>query len=140
MFGILSTRWRFLRPPVQAQPEKAVNSILAAVALHNWLKKHKDSEKCYGCLYCPPGYVDYEDSHGLLRKGVWRSELFESRPLQKSAKWEQIITQNQLTIIDRYLQTFLFLDRVSYLGSKIMLAEHPIGQFAKKHFISYLLA
>ena len=85
-FGILSARWRFLRSPIQAQPEKAVKCILAAVALHNWLKKHEDSEKCYGRLYCPPGYVDYEDSHGILHKGVWRSEVCDTGPLQKVSK------------------------------------------------------
>ena len=46
--GILSAQWQFLRSPIQAQPEKAANSILASVALHNWLKKHEDSQKVYG--------------------------------------------------------------------------------------------
>ena len=85
-FGILWARWRFLRSPIQAHPEKAVKNILAAVALHNWLKKHEDSQKCYGRVYCPPGYVDYEDCHGILHKGVWRSEVSEAGPLQKVGK------------------------------------------------------
>ena len=38
-FGILSSRWRFLRSPIQTQPEKAAKSVLAAIALHNWLQK-----------------------------------------------------------------------------------------------------
>ena len=74
-FGILSARWRFLRSPIQTNPEKAGKSILAAVALHNWLKKHNDSQKSYGRLYCPQGYVDYEDSHGIVHRGTWRSEV-----------------------------------------------------------------
>ena len=40
-FGILSARWQFLRSPMQTQPEKAANSILASVALHHWLKSMK---------------------------------------------------------------------------------------------------
>ena len=77
-FGILSSRWRFLRSPIQTHPEKAAKSVLAAIALHNWLKKHNDCQKSYGRLYCPPGYVDYEDCHGIVHKGVWRSEVSES--------------------------------------------------------------
>lgn len=34
-FGILSAGWRFLRAPIQAQPEKVSKFIFAAVALHN---------------------------------------------------------------------------------------------------------
>lgn len=82
-FGILSARWQFLRSPIQAQPEKAANSILASVALHNWLKKHEDSQKVYGKLYCPSGYVDYEDAYGIIHKGTWRSEVSESGALQE---------------------------------------------------------
>ena len=73
-FGILSSRWRFLRSPIQTHPEKAAKSVLAAITLHNWLKKHNDCQKSYGRLYCPSGYVDYEDCHGIVHKGVWRSE------------------------------------------------------------------
>ena len=54
-FGILLSRWRFLRSPIQTHPEKAANSVLAAIVLHKWLKKHNDCQKSYGCLYCPPG-------------------------------------------------------------------------------------
>eukprot|EP00795_Rhopilema_esculentum_P008700 gene8700-14721_t len=80
-FGILSGRWRFLRAPIQAQPDKAAKNVLAAIGLHNWLKKHDDSQKSYRRLYCPVGYVDYEDSHGILHKGIWRSEVSEAGAL-----------------------------------------------------------
>ena len=43
--------------------------------MHNWLKKHNTAQKDFGRRYCPQGYVDYEDSHGILHKGVWRLEL-----------------------------------------------------------------
>jgi len=82
-FGILSARWQFLRSPLQAQPEKAANSILASVALHNWLTKHEDLQKVYGKLYCPSGYVYCEDAHGIILKGTWRSEVSESGALQE---------------------------------------------------------
>ena len=73
----------FLRSPIQAQSEKETNSILASVALHNWLTKHEDSQKVYGKFYCPSGYVDYEDAYGIIHKGTWRSEVSESGDLQE---------------------------------------------------------
>ena len=53
----------------------ATKFILAAVSLHNWLKKHDTAQKDFGRRYCPQGYVDYADSHGILHKGAWRLEL-----------------------------------------------------------------
>ena len=38
VLGIVSSRWKFLRSPIQMQPQKALKSILAAIALLNWLK------------------------------------------------------------------------------------------------------
>lgn len=75
-----------MRAPIQAQPEKASKFILAAVALHNWLKKQNDVQKAYGRLYCPPGYTDYEDVHGILHKGIWRSEVTEASSLSEISK------------------------------------------------------
>jgi len=80
-FGILSARWRFLRGPIEAEPEKAGKYVLAAIALHNWLKKHDDSQKIFGRIYCPPGYTDYEDCHGILHRGIWRSEVGSTHAL-----------------------------------------------------------
>ena len=85
-FGILSARWRFLRSPIQAQPEKAIKNVLASVALHNWLKKHEETQQVYGRLYCPVGCTDSEDSHGILHKGPWRNEASESGALQNIGK------------------------------------------------------
>ena len=85
-FGILSARWRLLRAPIQAQPEKASKYILAAVALHNWLKKHNDSQIANRRNYCPPGYTDYGDAHGILHEGIWRSEVKEASSLSEITK------------------------------------------------------
>ena len=80
-FGILSARWRFLKDTIQAEPEKAGKFVLAAIALHNWLKKYDDTQTTYGRIYCPPGYTDYEDSRGMLHKGIWRSEIGDTDAL-----------------------------------------------------------
>ena len=98
-FGILSARWRFLRAPIQAKPEKASEFILAAVALHNWLKKQTDTQKVHGRVYCPPGYTDYEDAHGTLHKGIWRSVAKEIGTLSDINK---LSTNNHSTDAQAY--------------------------------------
>ena len=98
-FGILSSRWRFLRSPIQTQPEKAAKSVLAAIALHNWLKKHNDCQISYGRLYCPPGYVDYEDCHSIVHKGVWRSDVSETGLL---VELNQVGTNNYTKVADKF--------------------------------------
>ena len=62
---------------------KAANSIFPSVAVHNWLKKYEDLQMVYGKLYCPSGYVNYEDAHEISHKGTWRSEVSESGALQE---------------------------------------------------------
>ena len=69
-FGILVARWRFLRSPVELQPTKAVDCILASIALHNWLKTVDTTIGPYGTRYCPPKYADYVDRHGIVHLGV----------------------------------------------------------------------
>ena len=65
-FGILGSRWRFLRSPINATPEKVTSYVLGAISLHNWLKKLNDQKTAYGSKrYCPQAYVDYEDAHGI---------------------------------------------------------------------------
>eukprot|EP00795_Rhopilema_esculentum_P005694 gene5694-10941_t len=77
-FGILSACWRFFRSQIQAQPEKAVNSVLAAIALHNWLKKHEDSQQ-YGksSTTDSQGRMGMEKSFAQLAMSIMRT-LMES--------------------------------------------------------------
>ena len=116
-FGRLSARWQFLRSPIQAQPEKAGNSILASVAHHNWLKKYEDSQKVYGKLYCPSGYVDYEDAYGIIHKRTWRSEVSESGALQELTNIGPKIVRNVQSTIECWWQIFFYHQRANFLGS-----------------------
>ena len=65
--------------------------MLAVIGLHNWLKKHYDSQKIFGCIYGPPGYTDYEDCHGILLKGIWMSRIIIPK-LQRHCAQEWQIT------------------------------------------------
>lgn len=71
-FGILTTRWRILRQPIQASL-KTINAVIwATVCLHNFLRVCDLDERARP--YCPRGYVDYEDTNGKVHKGQWRKD------------------------------------------------------------------
>ena len=39
------------------EPEKAKKFVLASIALHNWLKKHNDTQTTFGRIYPPPQII-----------------------------------------------------------------------------------
>jgi len=72
-FGILASRWRIFRRPMECGPQAAVSIIKACVVLHNYVMKTKNT----GVKNPPPGY--YGDRYskitdGLTSKALWRSE------------------------------------------------------------------
>ena len=68
-FGILAARWRILRRPTIAQPEKAKLYIQTSIALHNFLRTVGSS------VYCPPGFIVSEDGTGNVLYGRWRADV-----------------------------------------------------------------
>lgn len=74
-FGILSSRWRVFRRPMEVLPSNAILVTKAAVVLHNFLRKtDSDDTNSRKTMYLPPGYVDYDDREGNVLPGDWRSE------------------------------------------------------------------
>ena len=70
-FGILANRWRVFRRPFSLEPEKVKVISLAAITLHNWLRK----DSTYGRVYIPSESVDTEDTTtGEIREGSWRKD------------------------------------------------------------------
>ena len=67
-FGILASRWRIFRRTLIATPDHAVIYTKAAIALHNFLHTTEFS------IYCPPGFMDSEDSDGNFVRGTWRED------------------------------------------------------------------
>ena len=67
-FGMWVNRWRVFHTPIIATPEHVEQLVMAAIALHNFLRKTVLS------VYCPSGYVDYIDPNGRLVPGQWRAE------------------------------------------------------------------
>ena len=58
-------RWRIFQRPIEAEPKKVEKFILAAVALHNYLRQTDNA------CYTPTGFVDSMDGTGELIEGHW---------------------------------------------------------------------
>ena len=65
-FGIVVSRWRIFRQPIEASPEKVKKYSLAAIDLHNYLPQTDIA------FNTPSGFIDSEDSSGKIKKGSWR--------------------------------------------------------------------
>ena len=76
-FGILTSKFRIFRRPIIANPSKVTNVVKAACCLHNYLKISEASDPRSQRPYCPPGYVDSEDTHGNFIPGDWRQHSRE---------------------------------------------------------------
>ena len=66
---ILVSRWRVFQTPINATPEKVEKIILAAVALHNYLRQTDNAN------YTPVGFVDSENDSGEITEGQSRSMI-----------------------------------------------------------------
>ena len=69
-FGIMSSRFRIFRRVLPPHPGTAEKIVLAAVALHNFIKKEEQKLPPGSRFYCPPGYGDSSDE----ANGQWREE------------------------------------------------------------------
>lgn len=69
VFGILCSVFRVLRKPMLLQPEKAKKIVMAAIYLHNYLRKNAAKS------YNPPGIFDHEATDtGIITPGIWRRD------------------------------------------------------------------
>lgn len=66
VFGICAARFRILRRPIEVQPDRAINIVLAICALHNFLISRKT-------IYATDKDFDREID-GTIIEGNWRSE------------------------------------------------------------------
>ena len=69
-FGIMASRFRIFRRVLPSSPETATKTVLAAIALHNFIKSEEDNLPAEAQYYCPPGYADSHDEPN----GQWRNE------------------------------------------------------------------
>ena len=62
LFGVFST-------VICTKPESAVNIVLCAIALHNFLRSRVPER------YIPTGALDMENSNGVVNEGSWRHDI-----------------------------------------------------------------
>lgn len=78
VFGILSSVFRVFRKPLLLDPEKATEVTLAAIYLHNYLRKTPSKN-----IYSPPGTFDGEcPDSGVITPGAWRNDNFNQTSFQ----------------------------------------------------------
>lgn len=70
-FGILTSRWRILRKPLNCHPKTADKIVMTCVCLHNFLINNTKQIKA---TYCPSSFVDKENENGDVTLGEWRND------------------------------------------------------------------
>jgi hypothetical protein len=80
-FGILAARWRLFSRPIELSPEHAIIATMAAVTLHNFLRR-SDGKVADSIKYVPPRFVDYTGADGESYQGEWRRLVTEDGALR----------------------------------------------------------
>lgn len=73
-FGILSSRWRIYRKPINMHPKYVDTIVMATICLHNFIKSEEDLVQAEYRIYCPPNFIDSEDTTGNIVFGEWRRQ------------------------------------------------------------------
>ena len=55
-----------------ANPDKVVKITKDTCCLHNNLRIYEMQNSASNCFYCPPEYIDREDTDGNIIPGDWR--------------------------------------------------------------------
>jgi hypothetical protein len=71
-FGILTTKFWIFRRAILAKPDKVGKIAKATCCLRNYLWIYEMQNSASNCFYCPPGYIDREDTDGNIIPGNWR--------------------------------------------------------------------
>ena len=70
-FGILASRFRVFRRPINCHVDRIIEITKAAIALHNFLISSRSPREIHS--YCPPNLIDCETANGFT-PGEWRQE------------------------------------------------------------------
>ena len=72
-FGILACRWRIFNTPIIATVDNIQRYVKTAIVLHNYLRQTQNA------IYCPAGFIDSENSTGVIQPGHWRGMVHENQ-------------------------------------------------------------
>ncbi|XP_064468553.1 uncharacterized protein LOC135379852 [Ornithodoros turicata] len=73
-FGILASRWRIFRRPLNVKVENVELLVQASIVLHNFLRAQEEAAPG-GETYCPPGFADRRCNADGAEDGEWRQVL-----------------------------------------------------------------
>ena len=97
-FGILASRFLLFLIEINADPDKVTNCVLAAICLHNMLRR-----RC-GRNYIMPGSVDYEDVDNHVIPAEWREYVHldpldpdQQKNASRFAKRQRLIFKNHFS-------------------------------------------
>ena len=130
-FDILVARWRIFQKPINAKPERVEKSVLAAIALHNYLRQTDN------VCYTPNGFVDSEDNSGNIVPGQWRSildvnSLQNVRPIRNQKHTQTAIETREV------LANYLATDRsVSWQLDYIRRTGNELDKSFKRTIVHY---
>ena len=68
-FGILTTKFWIFRRAILAKPDKVGKIAKATCCLRNYLWIYEMQNSASNCFYCPPGYIEWEDTDGNIIPG-----------------------------------------------------------------------
>ena len=93
-FGILSEKWRIFHRPIRATVEHVGRYVLAALALHNYLRQTSAAS------YTPNGFVDSEERDGSIHLGEWRNRdnrqcMEDTRPIHDGQNRVEVIQMRE---------------------------------------------
>lgn len=101
-FGALSTKFRVFRSPMELQPDKATKVTMAALFLHNYLRKSSSRS-----IYNPVGMFDSEATQdGTFTPGSWRQDTSSSQ-LRTVPRVPRKSTASAQAIRDEFAEYFV---------------------------------
>lgn len=100
VFGIMASRFRIFRAPIQLAPDKVRRIVLACCYLHNFLRQHQAN------TYMPADSVDQEVVEtGQRVAGSWRPENIRHIPLENNRGVRNPTTRAK-TVRDMFTEYF----------------------------------
>lgn len=111
-FGILCSQWKIFPLPIHANEEHIKLIILAAVVLHNYLRKKEENCPQDARNYCPTTFYDRIDENGVETAGEWRRDYH----MDAMVPLHPVYEQNLSALNIRRCLRATFQMKVVYLG------------------------
>ncbi|KAM7294246.1 hypothetical protein ISCGN_023763 [Ixodes scapularis] len=110
-FGVLANRWQIFRSPLRHNPNRAIDIVLATVALHNFLRARRTTRQ----LYTPPDSLDAENIlSGTVRNGSWREGVTPAGAMRQFRRGGSNSSDDAKAVRELYTRYFVNEGQVSW--------------------------